>query len=113
MSPRQLDSTNEHFGYILAPLAVLPTHQRNRVGSTIVRHGLDNISSLSSFIVFVYGDPKYYSRFGFKTELARNFTPPYTLKYPEGWQVIKFNSIVFPEGGKFKCVNSLNDSKLW
>ncbi|WP_036489445.1 GNAT family N-acetyltransferase [Myxosarcina sp. GI1] len=112
-SPVFLDSTNEHFGYILAPLAVLPTHQRNRVGSTIVRHGLDNISSLGSFIVFVYGDPKYYSRFGFKTELARNFTPPYTLEYPEGWQVMKLNSIVFPEGGKFKCVNSLNDSKLW
>ncbi|MEO0686418.1 MAG: GNAT family N-acetyltransferase, partial [Cyanobacteria bacterium J06649_11] len=45
-SPVFLDSTNKHFGYILAPLAVLPTHQRKRVGSTIVKHGLDNISSL-------------------------------------------------------------------
>ncbi len=112
-SPVFLDSTNEHFGYILAPLAVLPTHQKNRVGFTIVRHGLDTISSLGAFIVFVYGDPQYYSRFGFTTDQAQNFTPPYTLQYPEGLQAMTLNSSVFPEGGKFKCVNSLNEPKLW
>lgn len=112
-SPVFLDSTNEHFGYILAPLAVSPTYQKNRVGSTIVKYGLDTISSLGAFIVFVYGDPQYYYRFGFKTDLAQNFTPPYTLQYPEGWQAMKLNSTVFPDGGKFQCVNSLNDSKLW
>ena len=112
-SPVFLDSTNEHFGYILAPLAVLPTHQKNRVGSTIVKHGLDTISSLGAFIVFVYGDPQYYSRFGFTTDFAQNFTPPYILQYPEGWQAMKLNSTVFPEGGKFQCVNSLNEPKLW
>lgn len=112
-SPVFLDSTNEHFGYILAPLAVSPTHQNNRVGSTIVKHGLDTISSLGAFIVFVYGDPQYYSRFGFKTDLAQNFTPPYALQYPEGLLAMKLNSTVLPEGGKFRCVDSLNDSKLW
>jgi len=112
-SPVFLVSTNEHFGYILAPLAVLPTHQNNRVGSTIVKHGLDIIFSLGTFIVFVYGDPQYYSRFGFKKNLAQNFSPPYTLQYPEGLQAIKLNSTVLPEGGRFKCVNSLNDPKLW
>ena len=114
-SPVFLDSTNEHFGYILAPLAVSPPHQNNRVGSTIVKHGLDAISSLGAFIVFVYGDPQYYSRFGFKIDLAQNFIPPYALQYPEGWQAMKLNlhSTGLPEGGKFKCVNSLNDPKLW
>lgn len=112
-SPVFLDSTNEHFGYILAPLAVLPAHQNNRVGSTVVKHGLDTISSLGAFIVFVYGDPQYYSRFGFKTDLAQNFTPPYPLHYPEGWQAMKLNSTGFPESGKFKCVDSLNEPRLW
>ncbi|NJN09808.1 MAG: N-acetyltransferase [Richelia sp. SL_2_1] len=112
-SPVFLDSTNENFGYILAPLAVLPTHQKNRVGSTIVKHGLDTIGSLGAFIVFVYGNPQYYYRFGFKTDLAQNFTPPYTLQYPQGWQAMKLNSTAFPDGGKFQCVNSLNDPKLW
>jgi putative acetyltransferase len=112
-SPVFLESTNEHFGYILAPLAVSPTHQNNGVGSKIVKHGLGTISSLGAFIVFVYGDPQYYSRFGFKTGLAQSFTPPYTLQFPEGWQAMRLNATVFPEGGKFQCVNSLSDPKLW
>jgi len=112
-SPVFLDSTNEHFGYILAPLAVSPPHQNNRVGSTIVKHGLDAISSLGAFIVFVYGDPQYYSRFGFKIDLAQNFIPPYALQYPEGWQAMKLSSTIFPEGGKLQCVNPLNDPGLW
>ena len=112
-SPVFLESTNEHFGYILAPLAVSPTHQNNRVGSTIVKHGLDTISSLGAFMVFVYGDPQYYSRFGFKIDMAKNFIPPYALQFPEGWHALKLNSAVFPEGGKIKCVDSLNNPNLW
>ena len=112
-SPVLLESINEHFGYILAPLAVLPTHQKKGIGSSIVKSGLDTICSLGAFIVFVYGDPRYYSRFGFKTELAQNFTPPHTLQYPEGWQAMKLNSTVVPEGGKLKCVNPLDDPTLW
>ena len=112
-SPVFLDSTKEHFGYILAPLAVSPTHQNNKIGSTIVKQGLDIISSLGAFIVFVYGDPQYYSRFGFKVNIAQNFHQPHALEYPEGWQALKLSSTNFPEGGKINCVNSLNDPKLW
>lgn len=112
-SPVFLDSTKDHFGYILAPLAVSPAHQNNRVGSMIVKHGLDTISTLGAFIVFVYGDPKYYSRFGFETDLANKYNPPYTLQYPEGWQAMKLNSAVLPEQGKIQCVNSLKDPELW
>lgn len=112
-SPVFYESTNEHFGYILAPLAVSPKFQKNKIASSLVKYGLDNISNIGSYIVFVYGDPQYYSRFGFKTVLAQHFIPPYTLQYPEGWHAMKLNSTVFPEGGKFKCVNSLNDPRLW
>jgi putative acetyltransferase len=63
-------------------LAVLPTHQKQGVGSTIVKHGLDTIASLGAFMVFVYGAPQYYFRFGFKTDLAQNFTPPLYTSLP-------------------------------
>ena len=88
-SPVFLRGSNELFGYILAPLAVLPDQQNKSVGSALVRHGLDMLSSSGAQIVFVYGDPRYYSRFGFNTDLAREFSPPYTLKYPEGWHALK------------------------
>ena len=112
-SPVFFESTNEHFGYILAPLAVSPKFQRNKIGSSLVKYGLDTISNTGSFIVFVYGDPKYYSRFGFKRDLAKNFIPPYTLQFPEGWHALKLNSALFPEGGRVRCVDSLNDPDLW
>jgi putative acetyltransferase len=112
-SPVYLESTNEHFGYILAPLAVSPKFQKNRIGSSLIKHGLDTISNIGSFIVFVYGDPQYYSRFGFKTDLAKNFIPPHTLQFPEGWHALKLNSAAFPECGKIICVDSLNDPALW
>ena len=112
-SPLFLDSTNDLFGYILAPLAVSPAHQNNRVGSRIVKHGLERVSSLGAYVVFVYGDPAFYSRFGFKTDLAQNYFPPYTLQYPEGWQAMKLNATALPGGGKVKCVDSLVDPRLW
>ena len=112
-SPVFLNSTNEHIGYILAPLAISPVHQNNKIGSAIVKHGLDTISSSGAFIVFVYGDTNYYSRFGFNTNLALKYNPPYALQYPEGWHAMKLNSTVFPEGGTIKCVNSLNHPNLW
>lgn len=112
-SPVYLESTNEHLGYILAPLAVAPRFQKNKTGSSLVKHGLGTISDIGSSIVFVYGDPQYYSRFGFKTDLAKNFIPPYTLQFPEGWQALRLNSAVFPEGGRIICVDSLDDPDLW
>jgi putative acetyltransferase len=112
-SPVYLESTNEHIGYILAPLAVSPEFQKRNIGFSLVNYGLDTISNTGAFIVFVYGDPQYYSRFGFKTDLARTFIPPYTLQFPQGWHALKLNSAVFPEGGKIACVDSLNDPDLW
>lgn len=112
-SPVFYENTHEHIGYILAPLAVSPKYQKNNIGSSLVKYGLDIISKMGSFVVFVYGDPQYYARFGFKTELAKKYIPPYTLQYPEGWHVLELNSAVFSEGGPISCIDSLNDENLW
>lgn len=112
-SPVYLNSTDQPFGYILAPLAILPQYQKKKIGSTLVKEGLKIITSKGAFIIFVYGDPQYYSRFGFSHDLAHNYQPPYYLKYPEGWQVLNLNSPNFPEKGLVKCVNLLHDPILW
>lgn len=112
-SPIFSKSNNVHIGYILAPLGVSPEFQRKKIGSTLIRYGLDMISQMGSFIVFVYGDPKYYFRFGFKTDPAKVFMPPYPLQFPEGWHVMKFNCADYPEGDTIKCVDSLNNPILW
>ena len=112
-SPVYLESNNEHFGYILAPLAISPEFQRNNTGSSLVNYGLDMISGMGPFIVFVYGDPQYYSRFGFSVDMARNFIPPFELQFPEGWHALILNDAVIPGGGNITCVDSLHDPELW
>lgn len=50
----------------LAPMAVLPEHQRRGVGSALVRAGLDECRRMGLGVVVVLGHPEYYPRFGFR-----------------------------------------------
>ena len=50
----------------LAPMAVVPEHQRAGIGSALVRSGLDAAEALEEPLVVVLGHPWFYPRFGFK-----------------------------------------------
>jgi putative acetyltransferase len=49
----------------LAPMAVVPNHQRKGIGSALVRAGLEQCKKLGCGAVVVLGHPEYYPRFGF------------------------------------------------
>lgn len=49
----------------LAPMAVSPAHQRQGIGSALVRAGLEQCQLLGIGAVVVLGHPAYYPRFGF------------------------------------------------
>src|SRR4029079_10304974 len=49
----------------LAPMAVVPEHQRKGIGSSLVRAGLEQCRQLGFGAVVVLGHPTYYPRFGF------------------------------------------------
>ena len=61
----------------LGPLAVAPAHERRGIGSLLVSEALEQAAAAFWEIVFVLGDPAYYTRFGFDVALARGFTSPY------------------------------------
>jgi putative acetyltransferase len=61
----------------LAPLAVLPSHQRRGIGSALVREGLRLAAGQGHRIVIVLGHPDYYPRFGFSAKLAEPLASPY------------------------------------
>lgn len=113
-SPVAIEGDNQLQGYILAPLAVKFQHQKCRIGSNLIKNGLRQLQKMGIDVVFVYGDPQYYSRFGFSTEIANRYTPPYTLQYPFGWQAIALNgSCAATSSGTVACVASLCDPSLW
>ena len=113
-SPVAIDKGRSGQGYILAPLAVLPENQRRGIGNALVENGLQRLTKSGVKMVFVYGDPAYYGRFGFKADLASGYLPPYPLAYPFGWQALKLNE----DGSetavvRISCVAPLCDPGLW
>jgi len=52
-------------GIGLAPLAVMPERQNQRIGSMLVEHGLRRCREEDHPFVVVLGHPNYYPRFGF------------------------------------------------
>jgi len=61
----------------LAPVAVLPEHQRMGIGQRLIEHGLDMLRAEGERIVIVVGHPSYYPRFGFSTETAQLLEAPF------------------------------------
>src|SRR6516165_4423395 len=62
----------------LAPVAVLPAHQRQGVGSRLVREGLRACAEAGHRVVVVLGHADYYPRFGFSARLAERLKAPFS-----------------------------------
>lgn len=104
-------------GYILAPLGVKPGYQKQGVGAALIGRGIQMLSERGVHLLFVYGDPAYYGRFGFSDDHAAGFLPPYELEYPFGWQakILNESVAVKPEQTNqiISCVASLSHADLW
>jgi putative acetyltransferase len=77
---------------VLSPLAVMPGHQKRGIGSALVRQGLTALAERAVPLVFLEGDPAYYSRFGFAPGGDQGFRKP-SLRIPDG----AFQAIKLPE----------------
>jgi putative acetyltransferase len=67
---------------VLSPLGVLPSHQRRGIGAELVREGVKLVERLDAPLVFLEGDPAYYSRLGFRAGGELGFRRP-SLRIPE------------------------------
>ena len=72
---------------ILSPLGVRPEHQRKGIGGALIARGMELLGSRGVPLVFLEGDPRYYSRHGFVLAGERGFRKP-SLRIPDaGFQV--------------------------
>jgi putative acetyltransferase len=113
-SPLKIDNQATIQAYILAPLAVRPDCQNQRIGSALVEYGIQRLSELGVDLIFVYGAPEYYGRFGFNAEAALSYKAPYPLQYPFGWQAIAIRDGAVENGPHaLQCVKALCKPLLW
>ncbi len=113
-SPVWIRETQEFIGYILAPLAVSPAHQKRSIGSCLIKSGIERLAETGLGILFVYGDPEFYGRFGFRVDVAECYIPPYKLQYPFGWQGLVLSHFEARRtAAEICCVPSLSNPALW
>lgn len=82
----------------LGPLAVMPPYQGLGFGGLLVRTGLEAMAAKGMQICFVLGDPDYYSRFGFRGDLAVPFASPYAG--PHLMACLLDSAVCVPERGE-------------
>ncbi|PTN38938.1 GNAT family N-acetyltransferase [Desulfonatronum sp. SC1] len=86
-------------GMGLAPMAVLPSHQRKGVGSRLVRHGLDHLRRTGCPFVIVLGHPEYYPRFGFEPASKYRLVSQWEGVPDEAFMVAVLNADALPKAG--------------
>ncbi len=75
----------------LAPLAVIPTRQREGIGHQLVQVGLSRCRELGHEIVVVLGHPDYYPPFGFQKASQFGVQPPFSVP-DEAFMVLELKS---------------------
>jgi len=111
-SPIDISNNDNLSCFILVPLAVSPSEQKQGVGSKLIQFGLDTLAKNDVDTVFVLGDPNYYKRSGFHT--GHNVNPPYSLPYPEAWQAKELKEGALQGvSGTIECVSALMSPELW
>lgn len=77
---------------VLSPLAVAPQFQGRGIGSALIRAGLRHLDERGVPLVFLEGDPRYYSRAGFTPGGDHGFRKP-SLRIPdEAFQIVKLSA---------------------
>jgi putative acetyltransferase len=107
-----IQGAGELCAYILAPLAVVPHRHGVGIGSQLIETGLHMLRERGADLLFVLGDPRYYSRFGFSAR--HKVCAPYALPYPEAWMMLPVQGSLGSEPeGQLACARSLQHPQHW
>lgn len=87
---------------VLSPMSVHPDFQRRGIGSQLIR---ESLKAVAAPLVFLEGDPAYYSRLGFVAGGPLGFTAPspripwpgFQVMLGEGYELWMKGPLVYPD----------------
>ena len=99
---------------ILAPLAVAPSAQRAGVGRELIERGCALLAQRRVGLLFVLGDPKYYTTRGFTAAVPYGLQAPYEIHPESAWMVRALDEAALRNTqGRVRCANALAPEKYW
>jgi putative acetyltransferase len=105
---------HEISAFILAPVAIRTDHQHQGIGQKLITFGLNTLKEDGVELVLTYGDPRFYSKVGFRVITEALVPPPFTLSQPEGWMALSLaGGQIRRIGGTSHCVDALNKPEYW
>jgi len=110
----RLGFENRINAFILSPVAVATQYQKQGIAQKLIKFGINDLKNKNVKLLFTYGDPKFYSKVGFKYISESIAKAPLILTYPEGWlaqSLISKN--IEPISGNSTCVSALNNQQYW
>jgi putative acetyltransferase len=99
---------------ILAPLAVVPSAQRSGVGRRLIEAGCELLSQRRVGLLFVLGDPNYYTRRGFTSAMPHGLRAPYDIEPQAAWMVRALAGHALGNiQATVRCADALAPEKYW
>jgi len=99
---------NKNTVITFGPISVLPEYQKRGVGGKLINHTIQLSKEMGYKGIVIYGDPEYYTRFGFKESKEYNITDK-NKKFPASLLVLELypdalNGIegIFDEGSAYE-----------
>ncbi len=96
-SPVFLEPRAGTVGLGLAPVAVMPDHEKHGVGRRLIQNGLAECHRWGAGFVVVIGDPPYYGRFGFEPAAKYGLRSEYDAG--DSFMVFRLDSGALPPPG--------------
>ncbi|MCW4005538.1 MAG: N-acetyltransferase [Candidatus Bathyarchaeota archaeon] len=101
---------------LLAPLAVVPKFQNQKVGKNLIKHGLAYLKKSGVELVFVLGHPAYYPKAGFTPAAKFGLQAPFPIpkEVADAWMVQELRpNVLGSVKGTIVCCEALNKPQHW